>query len=374
MTVDQDPGSTVLRLRPDRPQRLEALLVAAGPHLESVRDVGTAANGDLLVVLPAPAVRLPELLAAPGGLRAGEAVTVLVPLAQALQRMHDAGVAHGGIRAAAIVLDADGSPAWTAPVAPTLLRLVGETRFRERAAEDVAAFRALGSDLLAPSGERLPDGEGPAALAGALFHVARAEPVRFVRPAVPAPSGPPARLLPAIDPQVPATEPGETVLSRVRAQLRTVRPRAWGGLAVVAALLACALALLPGGGAAPAAVPSPSATAIRATPVPPPAAEPPADPASAVLALVAARDRCLDAGSESCLRGVDQAGSPVLDGDLAAVRAGVDAVRVDRTRLRVAAVTSGTALATAGRATVLAIRDRNDWRLRDVVAEPPVDG
>jgi hypothetical protein len=69
---------------------------------------------------------------------------------------------------------------------------------------------------------------------------------------------------------------------------------------------------------------------------------------------------------------VEAVDSPVLDADLRAVQAGVEAVRIDRTRLRITAVSGATALATAGEATVLAIRDRNDWRLRDVVAEPPV--
>lgn len=71
MTPPEHAQTIELRLRPDRTRRLEALLVGAGPHLEPVLDVGTATNGDLLVVLPAPAARLPELLEAPGGLTAG---------------------------------------------------------------------------------------------------------------------------------------------------------------------------------------------------------------------------------------------------------------------------------------------------------------
>ena len=66
MTRRTAAGTTLLRLRPDRTQRLEALLLGAGPHLEAVLDVGTAANGDLLIVLPAPAARLPVLLESPG--------------------------------------------------------------------------------------------------------------------------------------------------------------------------------------------------------------------------------------------------------------------------------------------------------------------
>lgn len=374
MSPADDPATTVLRLRPDRPQRLEALLLGAGPHLEAVLDVGSAANGDLLLVLPAPAARLPALLEAPGGLRQGEAVTVLVPLVQALLRLHDAGVAHGGIRAAAVVLDADGSPAWTAPVSPTLLRAAGETRFRERVTEDVAGLRALGSALLAPAGLRMPEGDDLAALAEGLFRLAQPEPVRLVRPMTSPEPGPPARLLPAVPAVDPAPERPRALVATFRAQLRTVRPRVWAGLGAVGALLVGALTLLPSGERAPAAVPSPSAThRIAPSGSPKPVAGRSVDAATAVAALLAARDRCLDAGSAACLRGVDAAGSPVLEADLHAVDAGAEAARVDRAALHVTAA-GGTALATSGKATVLAVRDRNDWRLRDVVAEPPEEG
>jgi hypothetical protein len=378
MTSSDGTATTVLRLRPDRPQRLEALLLGAGPHLEAVLDVGSATNGDLLLVLPAPAARLSVLLESPGGLRAGEAVTVLVPLALALQRLHDAGVAHGGIRAAAVVLDADGSPAWTAPVSPTLLRAVGETRFRVRTAEDVAGLRALGTALLEPAGARMPDGDGLPALADALFRIAPPEPVRLVRPATSAQAGPPARLLPAVaTPATPVPLRSGGPVPVLREQLGSVRPRVWIGLGAAVALLAGALTLLPSGGSAPAAVRSPtssSSSSDRPSATPTPVAGRSMDAATAVAALLAARERCLEAGSPSCLRRVDAAGSPVLDADLRAVDAGAEAVRVDRGRLRIAAATGGTALATAGSGTVLAIRDRNDWRLRDVVAEPPAGG
>jgi hypothetical protein len=107
-------------------------------------------------------------------------------------------------------------------------------------------------------------------------------------------------------------------------------------------------------------------------PSPTPVAARGLDGAHAVAALLAERDRCLAAGSAACLRRVDAAGSPVLHADLDAVRSGTDGVRVDRSRLRVPAG-GGTALATAGDATVLAVREQDGWRLRDVVAEPPTE-
>jgi hypothetical protein len=376
MTSESTSGTTVLRLRPDRTQRLEALLLGAGPHVEPVLDIGTAANGDVLLVLPAPVARLAELLAAPGSLTAGETVTVLVPLAQALRRLHEAGVAHGGIRPGAVVLDADGSPAWTAPVAPVLLRKVGPTPFAVGVADDVAAYRSLCRALLEPLGIAVPEADGLEPLAVVLFGIARAEPVRLVRAAVAAVPRTPARLLPAV--QAPAPDAPREPAPVVRAMLRHVqgvRGRVWATLGGVAVLFVAALTLLPSGGSAPAAratIPS-SLHADRSRP-PTPVAGRDLAPAHAISALLAERDRCLSDGDRSCLRRVDAVDSPVLAADLRAADAGVDAIRVDRRRIRVTAVSGGTALATAGGATVLAIRDRNDWRLRDVVAEPPDAG
>ncbi|GAA4743963.1 hypothetical protein GCM10025783_14580 [Amnibacterium soli] len=377
MSGTEVDGEVVRRLRPDRTECLEALLIGAGPHLVPVVDVGTAANGDLLVVLPTPAVRLPQLLA--GGPTAGEAITVLVPLAQALQRLHAAGVAHGSIAADAVQLDADGSPSWTAPVEPTLLRRVGPAAFEERAAEDVSAFRALGAVLLGPVGLAVPEGVDLVALAVALFALAPAEPVRL-RPVIPvpgAPLGPPSRLVPAaaLPEQAvapPVTGVGARALGAIGG-LRTVRTRVWAALGGVAVLLVAAAVLLPAGEEAPAAsLPRPVRSAAPSAA--PPSVRPLPRTASgreAIPALLAERDRCLAAGSEACLRRVDAAGSPVLEADLDAVRAGSPAVRIDRTRLRLPSGDGATALATAGGATVLAVREQNGWRLRDVVAEPP---
>jgi len=383
MTPD-GPPTTVLRLRPDRTQRLEALLIGAGPHLEAVLDVGSAANGDLLVVLAAPAAHLTPLLEASDGLTPGEAVTVLAPLAQALARMHRAGVAHGGIRPGAVVLDADGSPSWTAPLAPTLRRSVGATAFEAREAEDVAAFRALAAALLGPAAPAAADLDS---LEAALFAVAAPEPVRLDRREMPAPRSTPARLLPAAvptaapDPRVPE-QPGAIV----RRVLASVRPRVWVGLGAVVALLGAALVLLPADGST-TALPAFTTSPRSAEAAPRNAGSQPASPRAiaapvagrglaaddAVARLLAARERCLRTGSAACLREVDAVGSPVLDADLRAVASGADAVHVDADRLTVTAA-GATALATADGGTVLAIRDRNEWRLRDVVAEPPSSG
>ncbi len=372
--------TTTLRVRPDRTEPLEALIAAAGPHLVAVLDVGSAANGDLLVVLPAPAARLPELQTAPGGLTAGEAVTVLVPLAQALHRMHEQGVAHGGIGAPAVVLDADGSPAWAAPESPTLLKRSGPLRFEDRVAADTAAFRGLCAALLDPVGIRVPDGDRPEVLARALFAVAPAEPVRLVRPVESWLVTTPARLVPAL-PAVPAPAASERhgrLPAVVLAMARTVRARVWLALGAVTALLVGALLVLPsgddGGPAAAAAADRPAPSRSTAVvPSPPVVAARSLDGRRAMPALLAERDRCLASGSAACLRRVDAAGSPVLQADLDAVTAGTDGVRVDRAKLTVPAGDGGTALGTSEEATVLAVREQSGWRLRDVVAAPPAE-
>lgn len=368
--------TTTVRLRPDRTEPLEALIAAAGPHLVAVLDVGSAANGDLLVVLPAPAARLPELQTAPGGLTAGEAVTVLVPLAQALHRMHEQGVARGGIGAPAVVLDADGSPAWAAPESPTLLKRSGPLRFEDRVAADRAAFRGLCTALLDPVGVRMPEGDRPEVLARVLFALAPAEPVRLVRPVESWLVSTPARLVPAV-PSSPAPAASER-LGRLPAVVlaiaRTVRARVWLALGAVTALLVGALLVLPSGDDVRPAAAADRAAPSRSTTVVPDAQVIVArslDGRRAIPALLAERDRCLASGSAACLRRVDAAGSPVLQADLDAVSAGTDAVSVDRTKLKVAAGDGGTALGTSAEATVLAVREQNGWRLRDVVAPPP---
>lgn len=381
MTAER-PADPVLRLRPDAVEPLTARLLGAGPHLEPVLDVGRAPNGDLLVVGPVPAARLPDLVAVPGWPTAGEAVTVLVPLAQALARLHAAGVAHGGVGAAAVRFDADGAPWWTGPDAPVLRARVGEEAYSAAVAADVAAFAGLLHALLGPAGARVPDRADLLGTAAALFGIAEPAPVRL-RPApasAPSPTGPPSRLLPAVDP-APVTPGG--VAERLRpvvASLRAVRRRVWLAAGAVAVLLVAVPVLLPSG--RPVAAPLPSAAALptsrapipstaspRATP-PPTTLAPTLGPEAALRALLAARARCLAAGSERCLAGVDAAGSPVLVADLAAVRAGTDAVRADPARARIRSTGGGTTLADVGGVTVLAVREPGGWRLRDVAALP----
>ncbi len=383
------PPEPVVRLRPDRTGPLEALLAGAGPHLERLVDVGSAANGDLLLVVERPAARLHELLETPGSLAAGEAVTVLAPLAQALRRMHTAGVAHGEWGSPPSCSTRRAAPGLAAPVEPVLARRVGASAFDAAAAADVVAFRALCALLLDRLGVALPRATDPldlALLEDALFGLAAPLPVRLHPMAAPVQeAGPPSRLVPAVlAPAVPDHATPRALLRRMgavlpvmRASVRTVRPRAWIALGGAAVLLSAAVVALPSGDAASEEAPSPG---VSTAPARTPTARPDVpvdrrlDPARAIAALLARRERCLAAGSESCIALVDAVASPALAADLAVIRSGADPVRIDRARLDVAPSTGATVLATAGGATVLAIREPDGWRLRDVVAEPPGAG
>ncbi|MFD1722972.1 hypothetical protein [Amnibacterium endophyticum] len=369
-----DTPTRTRRLRADEPDLMEALLVGAGPHLEPLLDVGTTASGDLVLVLPEPAVRLADLLLGAGLTRPGEAVTVLVPLAGALERLHEAGVALGGVDGSQVVLDADGTPAWS-PERAVLLRRIGPAAFSAAVAEDQHAFATLADGLLQRTG--LPPsarGRTPAELVDVLFALAEPVPVRLRATAsVPLPGALPGRLLGAEAPAPEAAEGRRDPLAPLRSALGQVRPRMWALLGGVAALLLAAVLVLPGGGPAEGAAgggpmtaparpaPSRSVTTVAARDLAAPVA---------VQRLLDERRRCLAEGDRACLEAVSSVGSPVRQADRAALEAGVDAVPADG-EPRVVSTGVGTAVARAGGAVVVGVRETDGWRLRDVVAEPP---
>lgn len=361
------PGTEPLRLRPDRTGPLEALLVGAGEHVVPVVDVESAVNGDLVLHVPVPTARLVDLLRVPGFPTAGEAVTVLVPLAGALARLHARGVALGAIAADAVVLDGDGSPAWSAPDRPVLRRRDGEPAFAAAAREDRAAFHALVVGLLGRAGIAAPAADA-VDLEQALFAVADPEPVRLHPEPLDVDPAPPGRLVPAAAASS-ESRPAASVVARLVAPLRSVRKRLWAVLAVPVVLLVAAVVLLP---ARAGAAPHRPITSTRAASPERTASQPPRTPTpvEAPAALVRARAGCLSRGSATCLTGVDAADSPVLVADLAALRAGTEAVPVRPERLRVRSASGGTVLAEADGVVVLAVRQPDGWRLRDVVREP----
>jgi len=88
------------------------------PHLVSLRDIVTwpwqerqqQRFGLALVTTPGEAESLESVLQRRGHLSCGEAVTVLCPVAEVLQRLHDHGLLHGGLTAASIHITRSGMP------------------------------------------------------------------------------------------------------------------------------------------------------------------------------------------------------------------------------------------------------------------------
>jgi hypothetical protein len=90
---------------------IEALARAEGPHILPLLDLTTTQDGVPALLLDR-LVRgsLAGLMRTREYLRAGEVITILAPLAQALARMHRDGAVHAGIRPDAVLFDAAGAP------------------------------------------------------------------------------------------------------------------------------------------------------------------------------------------------------------------------------------------------------------------------
>lgn len=90
---------------------LDAVERIDAPHLPRVRDLTTGAQGEPVVVLDRwSPFTLGALLARRGAISAGEAVTLLAPIAETVERMHAAGFAHGSLGPGSVHLALDGAP------------------------------------------------------------------------------------------------------------------------------------------------------------------------------------------------------------------------------------------------------------------------
>ncbi|WP_336706186.1 hypothetical protein [Oerskovia sp. USHLN155] len=90
-------------------ERLDALRQLDHEHLAHVEEVAEGDVGDLVLVSSRPpGVGLPLLRACRGPFEAGEAVTLLVPLAQALAALHASGLSYGGVAESDVLLDTEG--------------------------------------------------------------------------------------------------------------------------------------------------------------------------------------------------------------------------------------------------------------------------
>jgi tRNA A-37 threonylcarbamoyl transferase component Bud32 len=89
----------------------EALSLGAGEHIVQILDIATLVDQRHCLVLELlPGGPLSLLLDRRRTIDAGEAVTILAPLATALDSLHRSGVVHGKVRASAVLLRADGAP------------------------------------------------------------------------------------------------------------------------------------------------------------------------------------------------------------------------------------------------------------------------
>lgn len=188
-----------------------------------------------------------------------------------------------------------------------------------------------------------------------------------------------------------AAHPPGTVrrlLGRAAGYARGVRPRVWVTAGTALVLLTAAIVLLPGRGAQAEGTPTASwtatttatrdASAVR-SPSAPPAARPrpqasvvaaSADAAAAATALLSIRDSCLAAHDEGCLRPIEDVGSPVAVRDADALAGRLPPVRVPHGKPVVRDRSGATATVGIGPATVLLIRQRDRWLIRDVVVPP----
>lgn len=173
-----------------------ALDRARGEHVVELLDMDADEESIRLVFERLPGGDLAELLRLRARLDAGEAVTLLAPIAVTILRLHAAGVAHGNLSARTVLFRDDGSPTLIGfshaeifePGAPeVVLERVAAVRHDRAAARMLAAAvlgRVAGSRARAAR-ELRDDVEGCDVelvlplLASRLFEVAAAMPVRF---------------------------------------------------------------------------------------------------------------------------------------------------------------------------------------------------
>ncbi len=403
----------------DQPGReADALHRARGEHVVELVDVSMGAGGVVLVFPRLPRGSLAELLVRRQALDAGEAVTVLAPIAASLARMHAAGVAHTALSPGCILFSRDGAPMLSGLGSAELFEPgLAEVHLERVAgvAADRTALLGLADAVLArtagPRGKvaaRLRDqlhatspDQLAARMAGELFELAAARPVRFDDHAAadrdgasravavgtpveadgdPAPIGHLARVERLLS-SGPASIVREAI--RVRWEGRPVRHRR-AIIAVGAAGLALtvAVSVIPGPAVQEHAGAGPSegqADLIDPVPGGMPADDAVIagdDPVAALRELVARRDRCFRELSVLCLDGVDEIGSSALDEDRAAVRAilegGAEPPRLSLSSAALVERLGDSALielgSGSGPASVLLLKGDAGWRIRDYLA------
>lgn len=182
------PGTVVVPVPSDAAARaaltarVTTLSAVRHPHLVGVLDVRTVRDGALDVVLArGEAADLPTVLAVRGRLAAGEAAAVGVHVAQALAALHAAGLVHGPLEPADVVLRPGGAPALRprAATPPEEWTPAEDVRAVARLVDGLLGSRPVeGSAVGGLDGDPLadPDGALRAVLAPALGADARRRP------------------------------------------------------------------------------------------------------------------------------------------------------------------------------------------------------
>ncbi len=416
-------GGTVLKVL-DAPvpieapgREAEALHRARGDHVVELLDVSLGAEGAVLAFPRLVRGSLSEVLSRRPSLDAGEAVTILAPIATTLNRLHAAGVAHGALVPASVLFRGDGAPMLTgfgraelfAPGLPEV-----ELERIAAVAADRAALAALAETVLArttgsrsKAAARLNDelrsmdpGRLAARLVSDLFELAAARPVRFDADDA-EPREPVGRLVAVSEPAPVRGDEAETDLAKMSwavriidsgpgSMLRAAVGSRWAGWSVrrrratlagvtAATALMVAIAVVPGP-AAPIAAPAAGSDA-------PVAGETAAadgalgeaevdDPLAALGELASRRDTCFRDLSVLCLDGVDEAGSSAWETDRAALQGvleGGDAPpRLSLTAAILIERLGDSALVDLGPdsdpASVLLLKGEAGWRIRDYLA------
>ena len=330
----------VVDLAPDprREARLHRLVGVSHPHLARlVAAVPIPPSRCALLVEHVPGPTLEALREARGPLTSGEAVTVAVPLADALDALHSAGLVHGDVSPANVIVRPDGRPVlvdlqgavvdsggtagFAAPelekgveptaasdvhaLAQTILAQLPPDRPPGTPSAELTELRAVLAEASTPEQEARP---GARAFGDACFRVDEAEPIGLPDPSVLARTE--LARLAARPGARSTTRPGAVVrgrgASRHRAPRRWRSPAARLAVVVVAVGLAGsgAVALSGLGREADALAQAPAAASPVLTAAPAP------DPVAAAVALTAARVEAITSGDSARLDAVEQTGSP----------------------------------------------------------------
>jgi eukaryotic-like serine/threonine-protein kinase len=415
LLLGHDDGSTVVLKMSDAddrrfPVEAEALTRAAGDHVVGLLDAHRDEQDAVLVLERLGHGTLAELLERRAGLDAGEAVTILAPLAVTVDRAHSAGVAHGNLSLSAVCFAEDGSPTLVgfggaelfAPGSPEVVREAVDGVLADRAALRGLTALVLGRVVgtRADAARRLAGGIGdllPHDLAAALFDLATASPVRFDNDEESAVGV--ARMVEVGDPV--ADEPQRDVLlppwlvalipdflrPRIEELLARVsdvwsnwdqrRRRLTLGIAAAVVTLVVAFAVLPSG--VPAAVEAAPLPTSTATPL---VAELPEDPVEAAVLLLELRERCLRDLSLLCLDDVGQPDSAALTDDRMLIRAVEDGGEFPPNGILDGELTLVERLGDSALldlpegsdpSSILLMRTADGWRIRDYLAAG-VDG